>query len=45
MSLFSTHPPLTERIARLRGRSVADTPSGSGHAADRGRTFWDQLSK
>lgn len=47
MSLFSTHPPLEERIARLRGY-----PTKSGQAPDSGRdrreaeakAFWDRLS-
>lgn len=48
MSLFSTHPPLEERIARLRGY-----PSQTGHVSksgeDRrlaeGKAFWDRLSE
>ncbi|MGB7921114.1 MAG: zinc metalloprotease HtpX [Desulfobacterales bacterium] len=47
MHLFSTHPPLEERIARLRGTS-AGTPAAShrkGTARDGARSFWDQLSK
>lgn len=46
MSLFSTHPPLEERIARLRGTS----PPGNfpDNREDRklkeGREFWDRLS-
>jgi heat shock protein HtpX len=52
MSLFSTHPPLAERIARLRGHQpVSPTPptppappgSGRDEAANRGRSFWDNL--
>ncbi|MBI5895113.1 MAG: zinc metalloprotease HtpX [Desulfobacterales bacterium] len=47
MSLFSTHPPIEERVARLRGV----TPRASGKssadarpdAMDRGRSIWDQL--
>jgi heat shock protein HtpX len=45
MSLFSTHPPLAARIARLRGRSPAGVPPVSGGAADAGRAFWDRLSR
>jgi heat shock protein HtpX len=47
MSLFSTHPPLEERIARLRGYP---TKSGKVPDSDRGRreaearAFWDRLS-
>ncbi|MGD8844395.1 MAG: zinc metalloprotease HtpX [Desulfobacteraceae bacterium] len=55
--IFSTHPPMEERIARLRGIRTAvqtDTtpppapPSGPGSnrsGADRGRAFWDNLDK
>jgi heat shock protein HtpX len=46
-NLFSTHPPLEERIARLRGaqprKPTAEPPAG-GSPQDRGREFWDQLS-
>jgi len=46
-SLFSTHPPLEERVARLRGtrpqRPTAGPPD-SDAPEDRGRAFWDQLS-
>jgi heat shock protein HtpX len=50
MNLFSTHPPMAERIARLRGRRPgAPTPpvppSPPRATQDRGRSFWDQLSK
>lgn len=49
MQLFSTHPPLQERIARLRGRRPPSAPggnaaSGGQNAMDRGRAFWDNLS-
>ena len=52
--LFSTHPPMAERISRLRGLKTAtptqSTPppppgSGPGDGAQRGRAFWDDLSK
>jgi heat shock protein HtpX len=50
-NLFSTHPPLTERIARLRGlrpspgggRPQSQTDPNSGQAA--GRAMWDRLSR
>ena len=48
MSLFSTHPPLEERIARLRGRRFSDprTPSDPGPPGrrDQARAMWDRLS-
>jgi heat shock protein HtpX len=48
MSLFSTHPPIEERVARLRGVSTPTasgfTPRGeSTNPVDRGRSMWDQL--
>jgi heat shock protein HtpX len=55
--IFSTHPPMEERIARLRGiRPPEQTnttpppapPSGprsKRNAADRGSAFWDSLDK
>ncbi|MEJ2156088.1 MAG: zinc metalloprotease HtpX [Desulfobacteraceae bacterium] len=54
MNLFSTHPPMEERIARLRGYRPDATapppppaPPGSRHttASDRGRNFWDRMSE
>jgi heat shock protein HtpX len=49
MSLFSTHPPLEERIARLRGgpaRRVAAAPeSGADRRQERAKAFWNRLSK
>jgi heat shock protein HtpX len=48
MSLFSTHPPLEERIARLRGRRVSTVqgPPASGRPdrQDQARAMWDRLS-
>ena len=46
MSLFSTHPPLTDRIARLRGFQAPDDTSsrGDGKKLDEGKAFWDRLS-
>jgi heat shock protein HtpX len=48
MHLFSTHPPLEERIARLRGRRVSapQDPPGGGAADrhDQARAAWDRLS-
>lgn len=48
MALFSTHPPVEERIARLRGGRIP--PSGRPRKDSRdgitnqGRAFWDRLS-
>jgi heat shock protein HtpX len=49
MSLFSTHPPLEERIARLRGgrfQGVQPPPPDHSRAdgAERARAMWDRLS-
>jgi heat shock protein HtpX len=48
MSLFSTHPPLEERIARLRGSRSAPQPPGETQNAPRqnlsgGQNFWDRM--
>ena len=48
MSWFSTHPPLQERIARLRGTRVSGTPvqrSTSTSGRDQARAMWERLSK
>jgi len=48
MSLFSTHPPLEERIARLRGYSAPSNPetkSSTDSREARARAMWDRLSE
>jgi heat shock protein HtpX len=48
MSLFSTHPPLEERIARLRGQRFQGAPPSPGPGPadprDPARAMWDRLS-
>ena len=47
MGLFSTHPPLEERIARLRGTRPSPggkVDSGSDTRETRARAAWDRLS-
>ncbi len=47
MSLFSTHPPLEERIARLRGSRPSPgrkIESGGDNRKARARAAWDRLS-
>ncbi len=50
MSLFSTHPPLSERIARLRGirpssgGGAVELKSGDDRMQTQARDFWDKLS-
>jgi len=48
MSLFSTHPPLEERIARLRGDSAPSSPEAKSVADSRetrAKAMWDRLSE
>jgi heat shock protein HtpX len=48
MSLFSTHPPLEERIARLRGYPAQKGPaskSGEERREAEAKAFWDRLSE
>lgn len=48
MHLFSTHPPIEKRIARLSGKTLGQSGNG-GRAAgkqnisDQARKFWDQM--
>jgi heat shock protein HtpX len=47
MGLFSTHPPLEERIARLRGSRPSPgekTDSGGDNRETRAKAAWDRLS-
>ncbi len=48
MNLFSTHPPIEERIARLRGIRPQSPSAPPAHTRDQrmeqGRSFWDSLS-
>jgi heat shock protein HtpX len=44
--LFSTHPPLEDRIARLRGRMDGKPPLRKENLAeDRARATWEHISK
>lgn len=50
-SLFSTHPPIEERVSRLRGTPPAATPPRADGPSptrpgpmDSGRAFWDRMS-
>jgi heat shock protein HtpX len=42
-SLFTTHPPIEERVARLRGTRFSPAVSPR-NPEDRGRAFWDNLN-
>ena len=48
-NLFSTHPPIEERVARLLGRKAAGGGTAPEIAGDTGRAqghaFWDRLSR
>jgi heat shock protein HtpX len=52
MKFFSTHPPIEERVARLRGTKVVrsntnnddTTPSSGNSLSDQGKNFWNNLS-
>ncbi|MDO9265006.1 MAG: zinc metalloprotease HtpX [Desulfosalsimonadaceae bacterium] len=47
MNLFSTHPPIEERVARLRGAKIirpdVSTPSSGPSMSDQAKNFWDNL--
>ena len=48
MSLFSTHPPVEERIARLRGYPAGSdqiSNSGEDQREAKAKAFWDRLSE
>jgi len=47
MGLFSTHPPLEERVARLRGTKTSGHPAGRarGNMQSEAKAFWDKLSR
>lgn len=47
-NLFSTHPPIEERVARLRNvrpeRRPGNPPTSGGNMTDQARNFWNNLS-
>jgi heat shock protein HtpX len=46
-TLFATHPPVAERVARLRGQKPGAAPPGAPTGPgprDEGRALWDRLS-
>jgi heat shock protein HtpX len=47
-NLFSTHPPIQERVSRLRGAppsaSPPPPPEQQSAPLDSGRAFWDRMS-
>ena len=48
MNLFSTHPPIEERVARLRGGTTPpknQSEESEDHQARNAKAFWDWLSK
>jgi heat shock protein HtpX len=53
MNFFSTHPPIEQRVAKLRGTKVIrpndsgdSSPPSAGNStlSEQGRSFWDNLS-